>query len=301
MANEITVSSAADLFASEVLANEYLMLLADRDPSILNHPAIFKATASSTNSNVIAVPHVGLGGYDLLTPHTPGSEIANTALTDDSTDVTLAHRTKRYSMTDMARYVTQGILGPPAFAQDLVIASAQTMISLIAGITATFTATSGATGVALTWAKVLEAKAKLGAAQANGPLLMVVHPVTWGQLEANALGLGVVAAETNAGIVNSGLQAYKGRWFGIDCFVSAHCPLINSDADYAGGLFGPGALAYADQALVDEADPNIRSFGVSRLERVREGGKQSTSYVFSYVSGASKAIDAAGVKLFGDA
>ena len=81
MANEITPTSIADLLASETVAAEVMFLLADRDPSILNHPALFQATHNGP-SEVVRVPHLGLGGYDLLTAHTPGAEVANTAFSD---------------------------------------------------------------------------------------------------------------------------------------------------------------------------------------------------------------------------
>ena len=67
MANEITPTSIADLLASQVVASEVMYLLADRDSSILNHPALFQATHSGP-SDVVRVPHIGLGGIDLLPP-----------------------------------------------------------------------------------------------------------------------------------------------------------------------------------------------------------------------------------------
>lgn len=301
MANEILTSGIGDLIAGEVLAAEYLMLLADRDSSVLNHPAIMRATATSPHSNVVRVPHLGLGGYDLLTDVTPGSEVANTAFSDGSTDVTIAARAKRYTATDLAKYVAAGKLGPAMFAQDLVISVAQTMISLIANVGDDFTTTISTTGVALVWSKVLEAKAALGVAKANGPLMAIFSPVQWGHLEADALGLGVLPAQTNAGIVNAGLSAYKGRYFGIDCYVSSHVPTANAGADRAGCLLSPGAIAWADAQMPSDGDPNIADFGTARLERVRQGNFLSTSYVFSHHGGCAKAIDAAGVSIISDA
>lgn len=300
MANEITPTSAADLFASEVVANEFLLYLADRDASLLGHPALFYATGRG-RSNVVKVPIVGLGGYDLLGSFTPGSDLANTALTDTHIDVTVETRAKKYTADDFAKWLSQGIIGEQMFAQDLVISKAQTLISLIANVTDDFTATAGASGVDATWANVLGAKAQLGIAKVDGPLLGVVHGRQWADLEINALSLGVLPAETMGGVITQGMQSYKGRWMGIDFFVSSHCPTANAGADRAGGIFGRGALAWADVQLEPEADPNIRDFGRARLERVRKGEQLATAYMFSDISGVAQAIDAAGVSLITDA
>ncbi|HJN72355.1 MAG TPA: hypothetical protein QGF58_00360, partial [Myxococcota bacterium] len=123
------------------------MLLADRDGSVLTHPALFHATGSARSSNVVRVPHIGLGGYDLLTATTPGSEHANTALTDGSTDVTIAPRAKVYSIDDLAGFISDGKLDALAFAQDAAVSVAQTLISLIANVADDFTATAGTTTV----------------------------------------------------------------------------------------------------------------------------------------------------------
>ena len=277
------------------------MLLADRDNSVLTHPALMYAQASSPTSNVVRVPHLGLGGYDLLSATTPGSEIANTALTDDKTDVTIAMRGKRYFVDDLAQYVASGKLGAAMFAQDLAISYAQTLISLIANVGDDFTSTAGSTGVDATWSDILTAKATLGVAKAQGQMLAIVHPQQWADLESDALSLGVLPAQTSGGIINQGLGAYKGNWFGIDFFVSSHVPTANAAADRAGCIFTRGGIAWADAPMVDEGDPNIVNLGRARLERVRQGTYLATSFVFSHAAGVSKAIDGAGVSLITDA
>ena len=90
------------------MAAEFLMLLAERDGSILTHPALLHATSPSMTSTVVRVPHLGLGGYDLLSATTPGAEVANTVLADDKTDVTVAMRAKRYNLDDLARFIVNG-------------------------------------------------------------------------------------------------------------------------------------------------------------------------------------------------
>ncbi len=301
MANEIVASGIGDLIAGEVMAAEFLMLLADRDGSVLTHPALFHATGSARSSNVVRVPHIGLGGYDLLTATTPGSEHANTALTDGSTDVTIAPRAKVYSIDDLAGFISDGKLDALAFAQDAAVSVAQTLISLIANVADDFTATAGTTTVNATWNDVVDAKTTLGVAKATGPMLGIVHPRQWGDLEIDALSMGVIPAQVMAGVINQGLDAFKGQWLGIDFFVSSAVPTANAGADRAGGIFCRGGIAWADVDIPAEADPNIVNLGRARFERDRKGTYLETSYVTSFHAGVAQAIDGAGVSLITDA
>jgi len=302
MANENVVSSVADLVTNEVLSAEVLMLLADRDASVLTHPALLKATATSASSLVVQVPHIGLNGYDLLSAATEAAEVANTQITDGSTDVTIAMRAKRYTSSDLARYVTMGKIGPSVLAQDLVGTMAQTLVSLIAIAGSGYTAQAGpGTGTDLTWASFLAGKGVLGVAKASGPLLAILHPQQWADLEADALTLGYAASIEGSGTLTIGLEQYKGRWFGIDIFVSAYVPTVNAGADRGGVLLAPGAMAWADAPIDADGADLVAQFGVAKLERVRQGTYLQTSYVYSHAAGVSRAIDAAGVTIVSDA
>jgi hypothetical protein len=301
MANEIIPSGIGDLIAGEVMATEFLMLLADREDGVLMHPALMHATGSSNSSNVVRVAHLGLGGYDLLSATTPGSEVANTALTDGSTDVTLAPRAKRYGLEDTARFISDGKLDPVMFAQDAVISINQTLISLIANVTDDFTTTAGTSGVDATWADVLDAKTALGIAKNSGRLLGIVHPRQWGDLETDALTLGVLPAQSMGGVITTGMGLFKGTYMGVDFFVSSAVPTANGGADRAGGIFARGGVAWADAQFAPEADANIVDLGRGRFERVRQGNFLQTNYMTSWLAGVAKAIDGAGVSLVTDA
>lgn len=299
MANEHTISSVADLFASEVLANDFLMTLAPRDGSFL---AAVPGITAPAGSNVVKVPHIGYGA-DLMTAATESTEHANVQLTDTHSDVTLAMYALRRNVGDFAKYVTMGKLGPSAFAAELAIAYQQTIISAIANIADDFTATAGpGTGSDLTWATFLAAKGTLGVANASGPLTALLHPQQWADLEADALSLGFAPSIAgNAGVVNQGLQSYKGRWFDIDIYTSTHVPTANAGADRAGALFAPGALLWADALLDYDPDPNIANLGRAVLERSRNGIEHETSYVMRMCFGVVQGIDAAGVTIISDA
>lgn len=301
MANEHTISSIADLFASEVLANEFLLTLAARDGSILTHAAL-QGLTGAPGSNVVKVPHIGYGA-NLMTAATEYSEHANTQLTDTHTDVTISMYALRRNVGDLAKYVAQGRLGAAAFAAELATAYQQTIINAIANVADDFTATAGpGTGNNLTWATFLPAKGTLGVANANGPMIAILHPQQWADLESDALSLGFAPSIAgNAGTVNQGLQAYKGRWFGIDIYTTTHVPTANAAADRAGALFTPGAIVWADAMFDDDPDPNIANLGRARLERVRKGEEFGTSYIMSMIFGVAQGIDAAGVTIISDA
>lgn len=301
MANEILPGNITDIIATEVMAAEFLMLLAASDGSVLTHPALFHATASSAASTIVRVPHLGLAGTDILTATTPGTEVTNTALSDGKTDVTIAMRALRYTADDLARYIADGKIDAAAFAQSAVISISQTLIDLIANVTDDFTSTAGATGVNATWSNVVDAKTSLGVNDAQGEALGILHPVQWGDLEKDALSLGVLPAATMGGVINAGLDSYKGRWMGIDMFTSSRVPTANAAADRAGGIFTRGAVAWADAEMSNEGDPNIISLGRGRFERVRQGTFVATSHMISYACGVAKALDLAGVSLVTDA
>lgn len=302
MANEVVPSGIANLMASEEVATEFLYLLADRDGSVLTHPALMHATGRGS-SNVVEVPHIGLMGYNLLSATTPGSQIANTALSDGATDVTVASRAKIYTMDDLARFILGDKVDAQMFAQDAAISVAMTLVSLVANVTDGFAATAGSTGVDASWNDIIDAKSTLGIAKASGEILAILHPRQWGDLEIDSLSLGAApAAGGMGGVINTGLGGlYKGRWMGIDFYVSSEVPTANAGADRAGGIFTRGAVAWADREIPAEADPNILNLGRARFERVRRGDYLTTGFATSWHAGVALAIDAAGVSLITDA
>lgn len=294
MANEIIPSSIGDLVAGEVLAAEYLMLLADRDASILSHPALLKASAPSGASNVVRVPHVGLGGYDALSARTPGSEVANTALSDASTDVTIAPYSKVYAMDDLAQWMLDGRVNAAAFAQDAAISVAQKLISLIANITDGFAASTGSGD--LTWDVVMGAITTLEVAKAGGPAICLLHPYQWGDLRKSAASAGVSLAPALQGSMNAAMGAsYKGSYLGVDFYTSSHVPL--DTGNYKGALFTRGAVCWADTVYPTVISPNALSFGNAVFEMDRRASFAETKMVTHTNLGVALGIDAAGITL----
>jgi len=302
MANEILPAGIGDLHAQEVLAAEYLMLLAEQG-NPFTHPAFMFATGAP-GSNVVRVRHIGLGnGYNLLASATPGSEVANTALTDGSTDVTVARYSKRYFRDDLTKFMAAGLLNAELFAQDAAVAVTQTLLNLVANVTDGFAATVGTTTVDLLWSDIVDAKTTLAIAKAAGRMLALLHPRQWGDLDTDSLSLGGVPQQGAGlqGAVSAGLEQYKGNFFGIDFFTSSQVPTANTGADRAGAVFTRGAVAIADVEYDVESDPNIVHLGRAIFERDRQGTYGATSYLTHAMLGTAMGIDAAGVSVISDA
>lgn len=302
MANELTPTSVADLFASEVVSAEFLYTLASRDASILMHPAIVSVTAlagSNAGSNVIKVPHRGDGGNLMTAIAQDGSAHANTAYASDSTSVTLVPKAVNRAVTDFARYLAP--LGAQDFAKDLVWAYQQSLIADIANVTDGFAQSVGTTAVNLTWEDIIEAKTLLSLANAEGPMICILHPRQWGDLEVDLLSQDNIVRSAGLGAFDTKTGSYKGQYLGIDFFTTPHVPTANAGDDRAGALFSTNGVVVA-HALVsaDEADADIMVMGNVILERCRDGVGSKTNYMLRATYGVSIGVEA-GVTIISDA
>ena len=301
MAAEILVAGIADLKTTEVMSSIFLLLLAERE-DILGHPALVYAGAAE-GSNVVRVPQIGLGGYDLLSAGTEGTALSNTALTDASADITVAWYGKSYEQSDLAQMVAaNGLLDPAAFAMDAAVSIAQTLLNLVAGLGDTFSTVVGSTGVDATHQNFIDAITALEINKAPGPYLSLLHPRQWGDLRTDAQSLGG-AGQYRAdaqGSIAAATGQFGGQLYGVDVFKTSTVPTMNAGADRGGCMFGRGAIAWAD-AIIPAGDANMINMGRGALERVRSGKAGLTAYVSHAYLGVVECIDAAGVTIQTDA
>ena len=307
MANEITFATIGDLTVVESITNEYLLLLADRN-ALPNHSALVYAgdIGVGARSNTLKVPHIGLMGYNLLASTADGAAVANTALTDGSTTIAVARYSKSYEATDLAKMTANGLVNIAAFAMDAMVSGAMTLTSLIAALVAGFSTVVGTSGVDATFANFLDAITALEIAKVEGPYMAVLHPVQWGDIRKD---LGTVsggaiqfAPATPEFIMARGI-GFQGQLAGVDVFTSTYVPTANAGADRAGGMFGRGAILWADGSIVND-DPSGQSIviaGKVLFERVRTGKSGLTAYVSHRYLGTSEGIDACGVSVITDA
>jgi len=302
MAYEILTAGIADLKTTEVMSSIFLLLLAERE-DILGHPALVYAGAAE-GSNKVRVPQIGLGGYDVLAAGTEGTALANTALTDASSDITVAWYGKSYERSDLARMVAaNGLLDPEMFAMDSAVSIAQTLLGLVAGLMDGFSTVVGSTTVDATHQNFIDAITALEIAKVPGPYLSLLHPRQWGDLRTDALSLGG-AAQYRAdaqGSIAAGTGQFAGQLYGVDVFKTSRVDTMNAGADYGGGMIGRGAVAWADGIIPNDGDPNMINMGRGALERVRTGKAALTAYVSHAYMGVVECIDAAGVTIQTDA
>lgn len=309
MASEILYSGLGDQRLTEVLSGFYLRSLADR-VALQNHPALlYVGDFRGRGSTTVKIPQVGLDGYDLPAQTAEGASVANTALIDTSTTISVARYSKAYEASGLARLSdSTGILMDAAatFAQDALITQGVQLASLIANQTDGFTATVGTSGVDLDLAVHLSAVTTLEIAKAaDGPMLALYHPRQWGDLRDEiALAVGGTVQydpSTAASALRQGIGA-KGSLLGVEVVTSSYVPTANAGADRAGAIFTAGAVVWGDASIAPEDDPLQMVIGGKILfEKDRTRRADLTAYIQHYYLGVAFGINARGVSVITDA
>jgi hypothetical protein len=289
-----------NLRITEALSAEFLLLLSDRG-SLSNHPAIvFAGDAAASGSKTVRLSHIGLMGYDRLASTADGVATTSTDFTNASTNISVGRYAKNYSITDLASATaSNGLIDPASLAADAVASYNTTLSDLIAALMGGFTNTVTAT-TTLTVANVLSAISQLEQENAQGPYMMVLHPKQYGDLRSDiaTASAGAVqwAESSQQQLIQMGSN-YKGKFLGVDVFVSSAVP-VTGGTDYTGAVFARGAVAFADMS-VNEPDA-INIGGKVLFERDRTAASGTTAYVSSAFLGVSECIDDAGVTIISD-
>lgn len=301
-----TIATLSSILPAEVVTAEWLRMRADRDTSLLAHPALFYAgDAFGKGSVLFQVPQLGLDGFRLLEQVAEGAAVQHRELDDDESSLTIAPWRKAYEFADLAMAVQMGLINPTILARDAMMATANTLINLVASLVGSFATTSGTPGAALTGLHLLSARAALASRSVPGPYLAVL---SGSQVEdfhgwlAATSGGGVQWMPATQQQLETYGEGYQGRWGGIDLFHSNRVPTTNGGVDSAGGMFGHGAIAWGDSSFAPEPDPNIVDFGGAapgnrgkvRFERQRTGDAGTTTYITHAQLGAAEAQDLAG-------
>jgi hypothetical protein len=304
MASEILYAGLADQRTAETLSGDFLYALAARD-GLPQHPALMQAPdAMGRGSTVIKIPQLGLNGFDLAVATADGASVANTALTDASSTVTIARYSKAYEMSDLARLTDTGMLNAQAFANDAVVTYNQQIVNLLANLMGGFSQTAGSTGVNLSVANFLAASALLEVGNVAGPYLAILHPQQVADLKSELASTTAGALQwmpaTAAQIETIG-TGVRSAWAGVDIFTTSRVPSANAGADRAGGMFGRGAVAWGFSSIMTSGSADELVIGGRILfERDRTARAGLTAYVSHYYLGASECIDAAGVAVITD-
>jgi hypothetical protein len=308
VANEITFSSLTDATVSEVLTGDYLRLAASR-AALPNHSGLYYAgSTSKRGGSTLKVPAFGLDAYDVPTGFTANENdaVSNTALTDDSYTITVARMSKAYEVSDLARFTdAHGILNAERFAQDAIVTRSQFLVQLIASLVGGFSDVKGTSGSDASVATHIAAKNALEARSIPGPYLAVYHSTQWNDIINDMyLNAGGAVQFDPASVEAQKVlgEGYKGRLAGVDVFVTNRVPTANAGADRAGGMFGRGAIGWADMAVESEDPINQLAIGGTLLfERDRTAREAETAFVMHTYLGASEFDDDSGVSIITDA
>lgn len=298
-----TVATLAALFPAEVVSAEWLRMRADRNITLLAHPALhYAGDAMGRGSLTFQIPRVGLDGYRILEQVADGALVADRELDDDESSLSVAPWRKSYAFTDLVMAVQSGQISSTILARDAVMAAGNTLVHMVAQLVGGGSNTSGTPGAALTGLHILQAKNRLSARSVPGPYICVL---SGSQIEdfqgwlAATSGGGIQWLPATAQQIAAWGDGYQGNWGGVDIFLSNRVPTVNAGVDSAGGMFGLGGICWGDSSFAPEPDPNIVDMGgvapggraKVRFERARTGHAGKTSYITHANIGAAEGDD----------
>jgi hypothetical protein len=204
-------------------------------------------------------------------------------------------------VSDMARALqSMDELAFVQFVTDQTIAWQQSVVSLIASLFPSFSASGGVSGGTATWASILSAYQTLGIANSAGPYVLVLRPKDWANVASDAFALGgrvQMQAETD-GYLNTVNPGFKGQYLNGNLWVYTSSELPTSAGDTVCGMFGPEALAW--DAFMPEPSPATQVLLWTPLYGVeinRDSLKSEDQVVGSTHLGASIRQNAGGIKL----
>lgn len=186
------------------------------------------------------------------------------------------------------------------FVTDQTIAWQQSVVSLIASLFPSFSASGGVSGGTATWASILSAYQTLGIANSAGPFVLVLRPKDWANVASDAFALGgrvQMQAETD-NYLNTVNPGFKGQFMNGNLWVYTSSELPTSAGDTVCGMFGPEALAW--DAFMPEPSPATQVLLWTPLYGVeinRDSLKSEDQVVGSTHLGASIRQNAGGIKL----
>lgn len=307
MANEFLYSGSGDLRLSEVLAAEYRELLKDRF-SLMGHPAIqYAGNCAASGSTVIKVPLIGLSGYDRMSAVAENASSSNVAVTDASATITVARQALQRQISDLNQLTDSIGANLDALIRDGVGAYSMRWMEMLASLVDDFATTSSpGSGVDLTVSDFLTAQFSLIQNSVPGPYVALLYPVQVTDLMSSLRSeSGVLERRSDAQdffTTKAGVGQH-GSLNGIDIFSSTLVPSANAGADSAGGMFGLGAIAYADGAPVAIRGAGDVVFPAGQklyTELERDAAGALTKIVHNAFLGFSEIEDLRGVSIISD-
>lgn len=298
-----TVATLASLLPPSVVTAEYLRLLAPRDASIINHPAlVYGGDSRLLGHTTVQMSELGLDGYKRLTARAPGAAGVVSALDDGDITWSVGPYFKAYEFDDLSRAVLERKISPEILARDAVMATANTLVELVAGLVGGGANASGTPGSALTAAQLIQARDKMAARNVPGPYLAFLSGIQLLHFH-QSLATGTAGAiqwmPATAQQIEMYGEGFQGVWGGIWIYMSTLIPTANAGVDHAGGMVGRGGIVWGNASFAPEPDGNIVDFGASnesgrnplRFERIRTGMSGKTAYATHANLGITEGMD----------
>ena len=292
-----TVANHGDLLASESLVNDVMMLLAERDVSILQHPALmYVGDAAGSGSATLALPGIGIGA-DQAAAFAVGTDATVTDFTDLKVSVTPARQVLYREVGDGIWNVGGAGINQERLVEDAVTGHLTRLVQLLATAGASFTASKGGT-TTLTMATLRSAKHALEQAQVRGPYVAILSPKAFGEfqddLADNAGGALQYTAPTQDMALAQG-YGFAGNWANIDIYISDF--VTDDTVDYQNILFGKYGLVYGDMSVSVATDGNALNLGKILLEKDRNPKAGVTEWISQSWLAAGIGIQAAGTRV----
>lgn len=265
MADEITYSGLSGHFTTSyrLLAQNMVDALYERINNVL--PFLRRSSLVGEPTTVDKFPKPPKLSASGLTD---GTDLANTAFSPDSVNLTVAEVGLMLTLTDLARgssiedYAFYGAEAGKAVAEKLI----GDIVALAAGFA---TAGVDTTGVDLTEQGFRDTKTALITANVPGPYVAVLHPQQVNDLETSigssidAAGTTGQSARAETNDLSMGPDNDLGVLYGVRVIASPQVVTANLGADYHGGMFAAGrTLAHVEKWAVRpemERDASLRA------------------------------------------
>jgi len=305
VSNEILSGSGGgnNILVTAIGAKMAMLLLADR-ASMRNHPALINLGENLVGTATEQYTQYGLDGYDLMSSVTEIQSVGNTALTTAKQTVSPARYALAYDWSDYVETLDQtGQINSLRLALSIVMSGNMTFTNNLAKMIDDFSVVVGSTTVAYTHDTFLAGQFKLKQQKVPGPYLRIMKPKMFTDWQSDLEARGGVTQWRAATEQMQQLRGlgFEGEYNGIEVFTSDQVQTANAGADWAGGIFGRGALGFKELRLKPAPASAfiILEAGPIRVEEIRSGRTEETAVRGTYYHGFVEIEDLRGVTELG--
>ncbi|MBT7101758.1 hypothetical protein HN937_30555 [Candidatus Poribacteria bacterium] len=304
-ANAMLYSGLGDIRNAALLHQEIQLLLADRADLMDDPTIVYLGNKARQGTTVFEIGQVGLDGYDRMAAVAENADAGVTALTDASPNVTIARQSLRRQMSYLAQLTDSVGLDVARLALDYVGAARMRLTEMIAGVTDDFTATVGTSGVDMSVDDYFDGHYTLTQSSVPGPFLCDLYPVQVTDLQNSirAEGGALQFRDDAQEMLDIKGPGYQGSFLSVPIFASSLVPTANAGADSAGGMFGRGAVGYADFEAIGLVDFGGRVFPAGTkifADQANVGAGGYTDSTGHYFCGVTLMEDGRGVSMITD-